>query len=120
MVRRIVAVVLGNGAAAGDQFRPALHISTPRTSNASAFGVADFDGDGNADLVLTSPSGGALRILLGLGSGLFRSAIDFDLGELPPRVPTALAIGDFNGDLIPDLVLAHRTRELSIVLRTPG
>ena len=67
--------------------------------------VADLNGDGFPDLVVanhlgtsTSPAG-HVSVLLGNGDGTFRAAVDYDLGSLV----NAVAVGDFNGDGIPDL-----------------
>ncbi len=64
------------------------------TSFTNMFG-ADFNGDGNADLILTDASG--VRVLLGHGDGTFTS--------LPPQslpLQYILGVGDFNGDGVVD------------------
>ena len=62
--------------------------------------VADFDGDGKADLAVTN-SDNTLTILLGNGDGTFRAT-----AASPMTFPYTASVGpsaDFNGDGIPDL-----------------
>jgi hypothetical protein len=64
------------------------------------FAVADFNGDGIPDLVL-SVNGGWL-VQLGKGDGTFVTSQSGDSGN-------PMAVGDFNNDGIPDIVLAPGT-----------
>jgi hypothetical protein len=72
-------------------------------SGGSAFGaavsvaVADFNGDGKADLAVADSSGNAVSILLGNGDGTFQAPKDFTI--VPGNnFTTYVAAGDFNGD----------------------
>lgn len=73
--------------------------------------AADFNGDKKLDLALAyldnySNKRSFIRVLLGNGDGTFRE------GAHTPSVPDAisLATADFNGDGIPDLVVANPCR----------
>jgi FG-GAP-like repeat len=83
----------------------------------SAFKLADFNGDGNLDLLLASVEG--LCLLLGYGDGSFQAGNQFDTTH---RVGGALvAVGDFNKDGKPDLAVAGAGgRTLSIFLNRSG
>src|SRR6516165_7739772 len=75
--------------------------------------VADFNGDGKADLAVVNEGSNTVSILLGNGDGSFRAKTDFATGAQP----WGLAVGDFNGDGKLDLAVANRgARSLSILL----
>ena len=67
--------------------------------------TADFNGDGIPDMAVASGkyawSPGGTAIYLGNGDGTFTSAQSY------PAMTSALAVGDFNGDGIPDLVVTQ-------------
>ena len=67
--------------------------------------VADLNGDGQADIVSTNLDGDNVTILLGDGKGGFRqpAGSPFPCGDSPFNV----AIGDVNGDGIPDLAIVN-------------
>jgi hypothetical protein len=55
---------------------------------------ADFNNDGNADLVYVQGSANTVAVSLSKGDGTFRSPVTSYAGS----GPAALAVGDFNGD----------------------
>ena len=74
---------------------------TPR-----AIAVADFNHDGNPDLVVTNDikgSQGTISVLLGNGDGSFQPPVGYDADGRPKSV----AIGDFNHDGKLDLAVAN-------------
>jgi hypothetical protein len=113
-----VQIFLGNGD------------GTFRTGYSSGFGpfvpsgpvfVADLNGDGNPDLVQASnnPSGvsfsqtGSVTVMLGNGDGTFKTGVTYTTGTKS----TWVAIGDLNGDLRPDLVVADNgTGNVAVLL----
>jgi virginiamycin B lyase len=104
-----VGVLLGVG---DGTFRPVVTYLAGRRQTALA--VADFNGDGNADIVSVDSDdiNQVVTVLLGAGDGTFHSTA-FDSAVSPQFV----AIGDFNNDGRPDFVLANfGTNHLSVFL----
>ena len=96
------SVLLGNG---NGTFQNAV-IYTPIAQPFPAIAAGDFNNDGKPDLVVTSPSVGlpvAVTVVLGSGDGTFQAAPGYTTGNSPQSV----AIGDFNGDSIPDLAVGN-------------
>ena len=98
-----ISVLLGRG---DGTFLPA--VTTPFQLSPLYLAAGDFNGDGVSDLVFVSPGGppdyiSTVSILLGNGDGTFRA----------PTIYTAemrsgfVAVGDFNGDGVPDLAVAN-------------
>ena len=77
--------------------------------------VADFNGDGKADLAVTNFNGSTVSILLGNGTGGFTAATGspITVGTFPEGIVT----GDFNGDGKADLAVATiSSNSVSILL----
>lgn len=66
--------------------------------------VGDFNGDGLADVSAVSGIGGKVYTLIGNGDGTFRQLSDIIV--IATTDNTDVAVGDFNGDTIQDLVVA--------------
>jgi FG-GAP-like repeat/FG-GAP repeat len=71
--------------------------------------VADVNGDGIADVLVTNAcsdfncaSDGTVAVLLGIGDGTLKPAVVYDAGGL---FPTSVAVADVNGDGHPDLIV---------------
>ena len=73
--------------------------------------AADINRDGKADIVTTNTEGGDVTVLLGDGQGGFKQAAGSPYATSPR--PFGLAIGDVNGDGIPDLAIAHYSGHLT-------
>ena len=111
-----VQILLGNGA------------GTFQTQNVYSVGslparitAGDLNGDNLVDLAVVNSgdgtSNGTVAILLGEGNGNFRTS------PLPPptgKLPSSLALGDFNGDGRLDLAVANADdNTVSVLLQTP-
>jgi hypothetical protein len=87
------------------------------STNLPPFGVmsaADFNGDGNTDLVIVS--GGTENLFLGNGDGTFRSALSFAVGT----GPWSLVATDLNHDKAPDLMVTNSADNTTSILLNTG
>jgi hypothetical protein len=110
----IVLLNKGNGSFAKGQ-------TVPFSSDTNGLALADFNGDGNPDLVTDTfaPDGTRnVNVLLGNGNGTFRAPIVTNTGFSPNFV----AAGDFNGDGKADLALVDYfdTDEVVLVMKGNG
>jgi hypothetical protein len=110
-----VSLLLGNG---NGTFGAATNVAIAGTTP-FALVEGDFNGDGKPDLAVAAKgnsnnfSGAGVSIVLGNGNGTFQPAVLYAAGD----GPTALAIGDFNGDGKPDLAAGNgQGADVSILL----
>jgi hypothetical protein len=115
----------GDGMAGGDWVRD--FVAVPHSgvfSSVSTFAnggsepwavaVADFNADGNSDLVTANYVSNTVAVMLGDGNGGFASATAFSTGGSDP---TAVAVGDFNGDGHADLAVTNaESNNLGVLL----
>ncbi|NEP79424.1 MAG: hypothetical protein F6K39_15375 [Okeania sp. SIO3B3] len=101
-----VSVLLANG---DGGFSDAINYDAIAGDNTSIgvqqFAVGEFNGDGILDLAVIEEIESQGSILLGNGDGSFGNAISFDISvDDFADFPSSLAVGEFNGDGISDLV----------------
>lgn len=85
--------------------------------------AADLDGDGIIDLAVGAQgvfekldAGEGVMFLRGLGDGTFAAPVAF----APHRFPFSLAVGDMNGDGLPDLVFVDGNNSVGVMLNGGG
>jgi hypothetical protein len=102
-----VSVLLGNG---DGTFQVPLTFAA--ANNPWSLAVGDFNGDGVRDLAVANArvyvngdpgDPGSVSVLLGNGDGTFRAPLTLAANSNPYFI----AVGDFNGDRVPDLAVAN-------------
>jgi hypothetical protein len=111
-----VSALLGNG---DGTFQQAVDYDVIGSPNWVA--VGDFNGDGKEDLVaatniIQNQTVGSVGVLLGNGDGTFQPVAAYPAGHILSYV----AIGDFNGDHKPDLVVVDNGADAVITLLNTG
>ena len=99
----VLFVMLGLGLASAQGFKAfSLYWIEGYTT---AITLADFNGDGNPDVIATNLAGNAIGIVLGNSDGTFNRWTQ----ERAGNKPSPIAAGDFNGDGKLDLVVGNQT-----------
>jgi hypothetical protein len=100
-----VSILLGNGDGSLSPASVPTVAVGGTTPNPVSVAIADFNGDGNADIVTANSGNGTISVLLGDGTGEFTAATNspFSAGAQPVSVAAA----DLNGDGKPDLAVAN-------------
>jgi len=87
------------------------------TLTASVVLVADFNGDGNADVAISRADSGDVSQQLGNGDGTFQAAAIYSEGAVGAH-PYSGTTADFDGDGHPDIGFANYSDNSIAVLRT--
>jgi hypothetical protein len=107
-----IFVFLGNG---DGTFQAPVNYSTGTTSGCcSGVAVGDLNGDGKLDIALSANDG--ISILLNTGSGAFGAATYYPSGVAGSATGDGIAIGDLNGDKLPDVVVTNENQGAIIFL----
>jgi hypothetical protein len=102
----ILSVLLGNG---DGTFK--APVTYPLGSTPEFLALADLNGDGRIDIVVSNRDSGTVSVLLGNGDGTFQPQTTWIAGPDPYSV----AVADVNGDGKPDLVVANGS-DVSVLL----
>lgn len=108
-----VSVLLNNG---GGVFSNQYNYAKQSSGYYQSITVADFNGDGQADIATGIAYGNipSISILLGNGDGSLQSPKNY-LGPSPYN-PTDIIAADLNGDARPDLAVASDSARVSVLL----
>jgi hypothetical protein len=99
-----LAVLLGRG---DGTFRSAVYYEIDsEVESVRSVASADLNGDGSIDLAVADYLGGNIYVLLGNGDGTFKPPAKVPMNGAYPEF---VAVGDFNGDHVPDLITVDAT-----------
>jgi hypothetical protein len=92
---------------AGDgTFTAGQHLTVDATQGAGDLAFGDFNDDGKPDLVANIGTAAVLTVYPGVGDGTFAAGQNFPVANTDGIATGAgLAVGDFNGDLFPDVLM---------------
>jgi hypothetical protein len=102
-----LSVLIGNG---DGTFQTARNY--PVGVEPQAVAVADFNNDGNPDLIVSSWQTDRLPVFLGNGDGTFRTGPQIVSGHQP----IGFCVADFNGDSKPDLCVTNENSGVAATL----
>ncbi len=109
-----VSVLLGGGSGA---FTPAPGSPISVGGSPESVAIGDLNGDGHPDLAVAIIDSNSVSVLLGAGNGAFTPASESPITV--GRTPASVAVGDLNGDGIPDLAVANtNSNSVSVLLNT--
>src|SRR5262252_6870290 len=88
LVSATLIIVPRRGSAAAASFALGVPITLSGTEGNFPV-IADFNGDGNADIAVTGGRSGKVSVLLGQGAGNFAAPVDIAAGDFPADMAAA-------------------------------
>lgn len=77
--------------------------------------IADVTGEGEQDVIVASESGGIVTVFAGNGAGSFADGVELTV----PDAPVAVAARDLDGDDVADIITAHASGDIAVLLSDP-
>src|SRR6266567_4526199 len=110
----VLSILLGTGNGGFASPKTITTLSTVFQSSTPLLFTADFNGDGNPDLLVFPSPGKVVEVFLGRGDGTFAAPVSIGVG-----FAFNLAIGDFNGDGRPDIAVTGSS-SIAVLLGISG
>jgi hypothetical protein len=111
-----ISVLLGDGSGAFALSGTQPHTFSSGGSGPSSVGIADFNLDGWADVVVSNRNTDIVGVLLGNGAGVLDPVVTFFSGGFSAK---DIVSGDFNNDSLPDVAVANTSSSnVGILLNT--
>ena len=77
--------------------------------------IADVTGEGDPDVIVASEAGGIVTVFAGNGAGSFDDGVELTV----PDAPVAVAARDVDGDGVGDIITAHASGDIAVLLSDP-
>ncbi len=109
-----ISVLLGKG---NGTFNPQVKYSAGTGGpDPVSIAAADLNGDGKPDLVVADLGTNSVSVLLNTGTGTFKTAVVYTVGNSP----SAVAVGDLNGDGMADIAVTNSADNTVTILVNNG
>lgn len=94
------------------------HVEHPTHEGPSSIAIADLNGDEHPDVIVTNAVTNDIAVFAATGSNGYSllSPLYYPVGV----APAAVAVGDLNGDALPDLVVANGAQNTLTILYNSG
>ena len=116
-----LAVLLGKG---NGTFAAPVFYSFQTQAQSTSVAIADMNGDGIPDLVVSNIGESTVAIMQGKGDGTFLPLVRYEITSPisggGSAVPTVVVVGDFNNDGFQDFATVNEASNYTVYLNTPA